>query len=114
MYPESNLGQILAYKQVPVKTVLSNFGSKISKKYMPKLKCLYPSQSRNMFSKAVCFLKKLEKNPRTFLHSTMYYYFDLGKWHSYNKVENRSLQEHGLYTIASILVFVLVLWKLYY
>lgn len=102
LYPESNLGQILAYKRVPVQTVLGNFGSKTLKKYMPKLKCLYPSQSRNMFSKAVCYLKKLEKNPSTFLHSTI----TTSTWAndiSFNKVENRTLQQHGLYTIASIL-----------
>ena len=101
-YPESNLGIILSFKHVPISSVLSNFGSKLFKKYTPQFKTLYPLQSQKIFSRALSFLKQLEEHPSTFLHSTI----SSSVWAhkiSFSVVDNRTLKNQGLLTVASIL-----------
>lgn len=112
-FPDSNIALILEYKHVPIKNIFGNLGSESFKKYMPKFKSLYPQSSEGMFKKTLIFLRQLERNPKTFLHSTI----TTSYWSrsvTFSREDNFELKQTGLETIASVLHFIKLEHKIIY
>ena len=112
-FPDSSIALMLEYKHVPINNIFGNFGSESFKKYMPKFKSLYPPSSEGMFKKALAFLRKLEKDPKTFLHSTITTSY-WSKNVTFSKEDNIELKQIGLDTVASILNFIKIEHKIIY
>lgn len=103
-FPDSNIASLMSFKHIPINSFFSNLGSEIFKKYIKQFKALYPDNCGPMFKRALLFIKQLEKDPMTFLHSTI----TTSVWSkniSFSIEDNIELTEQGLNTIASILDF---------
>ena len=112
-FPDSNIALILEFKHVPIKNIFGNLGSESFKKYIPKFKSIYPQSSECMFKKTLAFLRQLEKDPKTFLHSTITTSY-WSKNVTFSKEDNFELKQSGLETIASILNFIKIEHKIIY
>jgi hypothetical protein len=80
---------------------------------MPKFKSLYPEGCEGMFKKTLIFLRQLERNPKTFLHSTITTSY-WSKSVTFSREDNFELKQTGLETIASVLHFIKLEHKIIY
>ena len=69
LYPKSTLGAYFAYKHLPVKSILANFGFQTITKYKNVFRQMYPNHGGTYIEKACSFFYDLEHSAETFFYS---------------------------------------------
>ena len=69
LYPQSSLGVLLDYYNIPVQQILDNFGVQILRKYKDILISVFPNFNKSFFNKLDTFSKNLERDENTWLQA---------------------------------------------
>ena len=103
LYPKSTLGAYFAYKHLPVKSILANFGFQTIVKYKNVFRQMYPNLGGNYIEKACSFFYDLEHDTETFFYSPIL----ASNWSNTNTPftsnDEKMLAKFNKQTFASIL-----------